>query len=103
MGYLRGRASGWPRPVETKGGRPETRAAAERNAPYFDGANFASRIRCPVRVAVGFSDTTCPPCAVYAAFNAIPVADKEIAHGIWMGHGCFGEFYGKFGAWQKAR
>ena len=101
MGYLKGRVSGWPRPVEAFKANEEKRAAAERNAPYFDGANFATRITCPVRVAVGFSDTTCPPCAVYAAYNAIPVEDKAIAHGIWMGHGCFGEFYRTFGAWQK--
>ena len=84
MGYLKGRQSGWPQLVDNQ--RPENKAAAERNAPYFDGANFASRIRCPVRVTVGFSDTVCAPCAVYAAYNEIPVVDKEIIHGIGMGH-----------------
>ena len=103
MGYLRRRQSGWPRPIEAQGGDPARRAAAERNAPYFDGANFAARIRCPVRVAVGFSDTTCAPCAVYAAYNEIKVADKEIVHGIWMTHGCFREFYEQLGKWQTAR
>ena len=101
MGYLRGRRSGWPRVVESQ--REEDRAAAERNAPYFDGANFASRITCPVRVAVGFADNTCPPCAVYAAYNAIPVKDKQIRHGIGMTHSCFGRFYNELGAWQKEK
>ena len=32
-----------------------------------------------MRVAVGFSDTTCPPCAVYAAYNEIKVKDKAIS------------------------
>ena len=101
MGYLKGRRSGWPRVVESQ--REEDRAAAERNAPYFDGANFASRITCPVRVAVGFADNTCPPCAVYAAYNAIPVMDKKIAHGIGMTHSCRGDIYAIFSKWQKER
>ena len=99
MGYLKGRQSGWPQIVEHNSATPAKRAAAETFAPYFDGANFASRIQCPVRVAVGFADTTCAPCAVYAAYNAIPVKDKGIVHGIGMGHGCFGKFYSELGAW----
>lgn len=103
MGYLRGRQSGWPQVVENNSGTPEKRAAAEKNAPYFDGANFASRIQCPVRVAVGFSDTTCAPCAVYSAYNAIPVKDKGIVHGIGMPHSCFGKFYSELGAWVTGK
>ena len=101
MGYLRGRDSGWPKVVENNSSTPERRVAAEKWAPYFDGANFASRITCPVRVAVGFSDTTCPPCAVYAAYNEIKVADKAIGNGIGMTHSCSGRFYSEFGRWAK--
>ena len=101
MGYLTGRQSGWPKIVENNSSTPERRAAAEKWAPYFDGANFASRIKCPVRVAVGFSDVTCPPCAVYAAYNEIKVADKAIGNGIGMTHSCWGRFYSEFGAWTK--
>ena len=75
------------------------RAAVERTAPYFDGANFASRISCPVRIAVGFSDTACAPCAVYSAYNEIKVEDKAIVHGIGMTHACSPEFYQELGAW----
>lgn len=99
MGYLAGRQSGWPRPVD--GGPEEGREARERNAPYFDGANFASRICCPVRVAVGFSDIVCAPCAVYAAFNEIRVEDKSIVNGIGMTHDCFKKIYNELGAWQR--
>ncbi len=102
MGYLKGRKSGWPMLVENNSSSPELRAAAERNAPYFDAANFASRIQCPVRVAVGFSDTTCPACAVYASYNEIPVKDKGIVHGIGMTHSCFGRFYQELGAWLSS-
>ena len=99
MGYLKGRQSGWPQPVEAH--RAEDRAAVAKNAPYFDAANFASRITCPVRVAVGFADTTCAPCAVYAAYNEISVQDKGIVHGFGMGHGCFGRFYEELGEWLR--
>jgi cephalosporin-C deacetylase-like acetyl esterase len=101
MGYLKGRDSGWPKIVENNSSTPARRAAAERWAPYFDGANFASRIVCPVRVTVGFSDTTCPPCAVYAAYNEIKSADKAIVNGIGMTHSCFGRFYKTLGKWVK--
>ena len=99
LGSLKGRMSGWPRIVENQ--KAENRAAVERLAPYFDGANFASRITCPVRIAVGFADTTCPPCAVYASYNEIKVADKGIVHGFGMGHGCFGKFYEELGKWLR--
>ncbi len=99
MGYLKGRQSGWPRIIESQ--KKENRSAAEKNAPYFDGANFAARIRCPVRVAVGFADVICAPCAVYSAYNAIKVKDKGIVHGFGMGHGCFREFYDSIGAWLR--
>ena len=101
MGYLKGRESGWPRIVENNSSSPSRRRAAEKWAPYFDGANFASRITCPVRIAVGFSDTTCPPCAVYAAYNEIKSADKGIVHGIGMSHSCSRQFYKDLGDWAK--
>ena len=100
MGYLKGRQSGWPQIVETQR-TPEAKAAAERNAPYFDGANFASRITCPIRVAVGFADTTCAPCAVYSAYNAVKVPDKGIVHGFGMGHSCNREFYEELETWLR--
>ncbi len=97
MGCLRGRQSGWPQPLENN----QEHVAVERFAPYFDGANFASRIICPVRVAVGFSDTVCAPCAVYAAYNAIAAEDKGIVHGYGMSHSCFGRFYKELDDWLR--
>ncbi len=79
----------------------EDRKAARRLSPFPHHPYFAARIACPVRVAVGFSDTTCPPAAVYAAYNAIHVADKGIVHGLGMAHSCFGRFYSELGAWTR--
>ena len=99
MGYLAGRQSGWPQIVESQ--VVTNKAATAKNAPYFDGANFASRITCPVRVGVGFSDVTCPPCAVYAAFNEIRVKDKGIVHGFGMTHDCYGWIYNDLFKWLR--
>ena len=53
-------------------------ATAMANIPYFDGVNFASRITCPVRMAVGLIDTTCPPRGGWCAFNALASSDKSM-------------------------
>lgn len=90
MGLSIGRRSGWPYLLEIyKKNRPEEMALALKNVPYFDGANFASRIKCPVRVIIGFGDLVCPPTSVYAAYNEIKVKDKAIIHCINMGHDVF--------------
>lgn len=84
-GYRQGRLDGWPRLIS--GQDPAKRSVAEKNAAYFDGVNFAARIRHPIRFLVGFADETCPPACVYAAYNACPSADKAIVNAIGSGHG----------------
>ena len=44
---------------------------------YFDVANFAARIKCPVLVGLGLRDETCPPSTVLSAVNKIPTL-KEV-------------------------
>ena len=52
----------------------------------FD-VNFAAKTKAKgAFVTVGFVDTTCPPTSVYAAFNALPIADKKIFNDIPGGH-----------------
>ena len=91
LGYRKGRDSGWPKLIENM--RAQDKEAAVKVAPYFDGVHFAPRITCPVRVSVGFIDETCPPCAVYSAYNALRVKDKAISHGIGMPHRVFPPIY----------
>lgn len=88
FGYKQGRQSGWPGLVMAQA--KEKREIAARNAAYFDGVNFAARIRHPIRFIVGFADTTCPPTDVYAAYNICPSADKAIVNAIGSGHGWHG-------------
>ncbi|MDD5728930.1 MAG: acetylxylan esterase [Victivallales bacterium] len=39
---------------------------------YYDGVNFAPRIRCEIHCCTGFVDTACPPSNVMAFYNALP-------------------------------
>jgi cephalosporin-C deacetylase len=94
LGFQKGRESGWPKLIENV--KPEDKERALKVAPYFDGAHFAARITCPVRMSVGFIDETCPPPAVYSAYNALRVKDKAIGHGISMPHKVFLEFNEQF-------
>jgi cephalosporin-C deacetylase len=44
---------------------------------YFDGINFAPRIRCPMLVYIGLEDDVCPPETGYALYNAM-TCPKEL-------------------------
>ncbi len=48
-----------------------------RTLSYFDGMNFAARIKCPVLLSVGLLDTTCPPSTGFGVYNNLTV-EKEI-------------------------
>lgn len=98
-GFRAARMSGWPRLIEAQ--LDDRKTAAEANAPYFDAANFARRVKCPVRFVVGFSDTTCPPSAVYAAYNNLASSDKAIIHGIGMTHLVRKEYYDELDVWLE--
>ena len=92
-GYRQNRQNGWPQLIS---GQPAAKkAAAERNAAYFDGVNFAARVKTPIRFIVGFADMTCSPAAVYAAYNVCPSKDKAIVNAIGSGHSWY--------AWQMKR
>jgi len=44
---------------------------------YFDGMNFAARIRARALFSVGLMDTICPPSTVYASYNHV-TSEKAI-------------------------
>lgn len=48
-----------------------------RTLSYFDGMNFAPRIKCPTLISVGLLDTTCPPSTGFAVYNHLAV-EKDI-------------------------
>ena len=98
LGFRQGnRENGWPRLIE--GQLDENKAAAEKNAPYFCGVNFARNITIPIRVEVGSADTVCPPMAGFSAFNVMPSKDKEIYIGLGQGHAPLKELRAKLDPW----
>ena len=74
---------------------PDRESAVRRTLDYFDGINFAPKIRCPIIVNIGLKDDICAPETGYAFFRAIGSADKKLyayedcGHdaGIFVGHG----------------
>ncbi|MGN6561412.1 MAG: acetylxylan esterase [Thermomicrobiales bacterium] len=50
---------------------PEREPDVRATLNYFDGINFAPRIRCPMLVYVGLADDVCPPETGYALYNAM--------------------------------
>jgi cephalosporin-C deacetylase-like acetyl esterase len=50
-----------------------------QTALYFDPVNFASRIKAPSLVAMGFIDTIAPPAGIWTALNQIPGPKEAVA------------------------
>ena len=76
-GILAGHVSGWPRLINVKKDGTPVDAAVVETAGYFDGVNFAKRIKCPIYFSTGGYDLTCSPTSVYKAYNAIPSGVKK--------------------------
>ena len=71
-----GRHSGFPFWWNQVDNRDAT--AVRETSKYFDPANFAGRIKCPVYAGCGLRDDLAPPSSVLAMFNQIPGTTKEI-------------------------
>ena len=70
-----GRAPGWPHWYFNIDGKdPQKVREASR---YYDIANFARHIKCPVLVGLGLRDETCPPSSVLAVVSQI-TSPKEV-------------------------
>jgi cephalosporin-C deacetylase len=65
---------------------------------YYDVALAASLINIPARMAVGFLDNTCPPTAVYSAYNNLR-GKKEMIHLPLKGHSIGGEWLKDASVW----
>jgi len=73
-GFLNGRAGGWPKFFSGyyKDGRIDIpQQTAVGTLQYFDVVNFARLLKVPVFMSWGYSDDTCSPTSVWAAYNAI--------------------------------
>jgi cephalosporin-C deacetylase-like acetyl esterase len=74
-GDLLGRRPGWPDwMAHLNGHDPEI---VRNTSRYFDGVNFAARVKCPVLAGLGLVDITSPPSGVFAALNQLS-GPKEV-------------------------
>ncbi|MBR1548402.1 MAG: acetylxylan esterase [Prevotella sp.] len=73
-GFLHQRAGGWPKFFSGtyKDGRTDVpQQQAVETLQYYDVVNFARLLRVPTFMSWGYSDDTCSPTSVWAAWNAI--------------------------------
>ncbi len=78
LGFLHHRAGGWPKFFSNHddGQVDIPQAETEAVLPYFDVVNFCRMLKCPTFVGWGYSDNTCSPTSVWAAWNEIK-AEKQ--------------------------
>jgi cephalosporin-C deacetylase len=57
---------------------PDREPQVRQTVEYFDGINFAPKIKCPIIVNVGLKDDVCPPETGFAVFEAIGSTNKEL-------------------------
>lgn len=79
LGFLHGRAGGWPKFYSGHDFSGKTTTAPEQAVkvlPYFDVVNFARLLNVPTFMSWGYSDDTCSPTSVWTAWNVI-TAPKE--------------------------
>lgn len=69
-GYLGDKTGGYPHHFRKD--RTEATPEKIRTLEYYDVANFARHLKCPVRMTWGFNDNTCPPTTSYIVYNLIP-------------------------------
>lgn len=97
-GSLNDNAAGWPMLVQNLAGNDNAKKEKILKASsYYDTANFAKRIKCPVLFSVGFIDYTCRPSSVYAAYNNVK-SPKMILNQYKEGHAVSWEALN--GLWQ---
>ena len=74
-GSLAGRKPGWPYWVAN--GLDHDKQKLLDTCRYFDGVNFAARMKCPALVGLGLIDTTATPSGIFSAVNEMQ-GPKEV-------------------------
>lgn len=98
-----GRNPGWPYWKNHTQGRDAKKVM--ETSRYFDGMNFAARVRCPSLIGMGLIDVTSPASGVFAAFNQME-GPKEIVILPDAPHqnvnNTHAPYYKRAGAWRSA-
>ncbi len=97
-GYLNGRGGGWPHFFKTDADNNLKTEQIIENTKYFDVVNFARKVTVPVKVALGYNDTTCCPTSMFSAINVI-TAPKELLIYNEIGHYTYTEMERDHGKW----
>ena len=82
----------WPvhEVFETADAQGISRDELFRMLSYFDVKNFAPRVKCPVYMAFGLQDPTCPPHTNFSIYNNLGTKNKRFfcvptcGHAMWM-------------------
>ena len=81
---------------------PDREAQMLETLQYFDGVNFAPRIKCPMVVGIALEDEVCPPETSYAAYDRLG-GEREL----WLfpdsGHGNAHDYPRQETAWLEKR
>ncbi len=102
-GFLHHRAGGWPKFFSGyyKDGQIDiSQRQAVETLQYFDVVNFARRLRVPTFMSWGYSDDTCSPTSVWAAWNVI-TAPKQYDITPSSGHWRFPSSQKKCMEWMR--
>ena len=102
---LANRAFGWPYWLSNWGPRDRNMKKVEVTAGYFDGINFAARVRTPALVAYGLADETSRPTGVAAAVNALKGPKESMILPLSNHHGTGGSqaaYFRRAAEWKKA-
>lgn len=65
---------------------PDREDSVYNTLAYVDNLNLVDRITCPVLMSVGLRDNVTPPSTIFAAYNNLPVDDKELRIYPYGGH-----------------
>lgn len=89
VGYMHGRAGGWPHMMNKK---EYQNAEVVNTLKYYDTVNFARDIKVQGFYAFGYNDEVCPPTTTYSVYNTID-APKQLLLAPTTEHYTFTEQY----------
>jgi cephalosporin-C deacetylase len=92
---LKGIACGWPHYFY---GVKNPDASKVNTAKYYDGINFAKRIKCNGWFSFGYNDEVVPPTTAYATYNVV-TAPKTLSVYQLTGHYWFQEQWDEWENW----
>lgn len=96
---LHGRACGWPHYFYKE---KDTDPALVNAARYYDGVNFARRIRVPGFFSFGYNDNVVPPTTAWATYNSV-AAPKTLSPYRQTAHFWYQEQWDEWQQWLLER